>query len=272
MSDTSKIAYAAQSLWPQELAEDWDAPGFALHIPSEVKRVLLTVDVTGAVVAEASEKSCQMVVSHHPFLMKGADNINFDDLKGAVLQQSVRWGISLFAAHTNADIVDRGVSATLASALGLHGQFPLVSGTDTNVGHGRIGYLETPITLEQLASQLAELLPFSARGVLVAGDPESLVSTVSLCGGAGDSFLEAAFTSGADVYITSDLRHHPALDAVSRPRSTPFACIDISHWAAESLWLRVAAEQLGELVPDVEFVISEVTTDPWVFSINRGEQ
>jgi putative NIF3 family GTP cyclohydrolase 1 type 2 len=213
-----------------------------------------------------------MIISHHPFLMRGTQNINFDDLKGSVIQQAMRSGISLFAAHTNADVVTRGVSATLAAAIGLEGQVPLVAATDPQLGHGRIGYLDTAITLKELAARLAELLPFSARGVLVSGDPDAQVSIIALCGGAGDSFLDAAFNSGADVYITSDLRHHPALDAVSRPRTRPFACIDISHWAAESLWLPSAAEQLSDLVPDVEFLISEVTTDPWVFSINRGEQ
>jgi dinuclear metal center YbgI/SA1388 family protein len=272
MSDTSKVASAADRLWPRELAEDWDAPGFALHIPGGVERVLLSVDVTGAVVAEAAAKSCQMIISHHPFLMRGTQNINFDDLKGSVIQQAIHSGVSLFAAHTNADVVSRGVSATLAAAIGLEGQVPLVAGAESKIGHGRIGYLRTSITLKELAARLAELLPFTARGVLVSGDPDAQISTIALCGGAGDSFLDAAFDSGADVYITSDLRHHPALDAVSRPRTRPFACIDISHWAAESLWLPSAAEQLSELVPDVEFLISEVTTDPWVFSINRGEQ
>jgi putative NIF3 family GTP cyclohydrolase 1 type 2 len=72
----------------------------------------------------------------------------------------------------------------------------------------------------------------------------------------------------ADVYVTSDLRHHPASEAVENARigGGP-ALIDVSHWASEWLWLDVAAEQLREALPGVEVVVSELRTDPWDFAI-----
>jgi len=91
-----------------------------------------------------------------------------------------------------------------------------------------------------------------------------------LCGGAGDSLTQIALQSGADVFVTSDLRHHVTLDASSTPRHESFALVDISHWAAESLWLESAKERLTSAHKDVTFDISEVVTDPWTFSINRG--
>jgi putative NIF3 family GTP cyclohydrolase 1 type 2 len=182
---------------------------------------------------------------------------------------ALRDRISLFAAHTNADVVASGVSDTIAKAIGLLDCEPLLA-TGENRGHGRVGTLPSPMTLGAFAQLLVGILPFSARGVAVAGYPETTVSKVALCGGAGDSFIGSAFESGADVYLTSDLRHHPTSDAVSRPRSyKPFALVDVSHWAAESLWLRVAMTQLGELHPEIEFMVSEVVTDPWLFVINR---
>jgi putative NIF3 family GTP cyclohydrolase 1 type 2 len=99
-----------------------------------------------------------------------------------------------------------------------------------------------------------------------------LIETVALCGGAGDSFIEAALASEADVYVTSDLRHHPTLDATLTPREKPLALVDVSHWAAESLWLEIAATAIANAHPGVAVHVSEVVTDPWVFSINRGER
>lgn len=265
----NEIEALFQKLWPVEGAEDWDAPGFCLSVPLEVSHVLLTVDVTGAVVAEAEQLGAQLILAHHPFLLRGTTNVNWDDLKGSVVQHALRAGISIYAAHTNADVVVDGVSDTLAKSLELHDAKPLVG--DLTVGHGRVGYLAAAITLGELTQRLASLLPFSARGIVATGNPERLVQNIALCGGAGDSFIEAAYGSGADVYITSDLRHHVALDAINRPRADqPFSLIDVSHWAAESLWLQTAQNQLRQQAPDLQFSISTVVTDPWTFSVNRS--
>ena len=88
------------------------------------------------------------------------------------------------------------------------------------------------------------------------------VSKVALCGGAGDSFISLAHTRGADVYITSDLRHHVV-------QESPIPLIDVSHWASESMWLPVAANQLGDALPEAKFIVSKVSTDPWQFSIKE---
>ena len=94
------------------------------------------------------------------------------------------------------------------------------------------------------------------------------MTTVALCAGAGDSLLSNPAVVGADVYITSDLRHHPASEARERARlGRGPALIDISHWASEWLWLDVAAEQLRAALPGVMVTVSELRTDPWDFAV-----
>lgn len=267
-----QLAASFEELWPIEGADSWDAPGFSISHPHDVSKVLVSVDLTSAVVNEAVHKGAQLILTHHPFLLKGTSDVNWDSAKGSVLQQAIRAGISVYSAHTNADIVEDGVSDILAKALGLTDIRPLVP-TDESAGHGRIGVLSKALTLEEFATRVLDAIPFAARGVSVSGYPELEISTVALCAGAGDAFIRNAFDSGADVYVTSDLRHHPVSDAISTPRAeAPMALIDISHWAAESLWLNKAAEQLGNKEPSVEFMVSEVVTDPWTFTINRGER
>ena len=112
------------------------------------------------------------------------------------------------------------------------------------------------------------MLPATVSGVRVAGDPAREIRRVALCGGAGDSLLGHPEVIGADVYVTSDLRHHPAQESLeqSAVAGGP-ALIDISHWAAESLWLEGAAARLAEALPGVEFRVSERRTDVWSFAV-----
>ncbi len=131
-----------------------------------------------------------------------------------------------------------------------------------------MGALASPTTLGVLARVLADVLPATAQGVRVAGEYDATVTTVALCAGAGDSLLGHPEVVAADVYITSDLRHHPASEARERARlGRGPALIDISHWASEWLWLEVAAQQLREALPGVNVTVSELRTDPWDFAV-----
>ena len=94
------------------------------------------------------------------------------------------------------------------------------------------------------------------------------MTTVALCAGAGDSYLDEPAVQASDVYITSDLRHHPASAFRETARLTDGpALIDVSHWASEWLWLDTAADELRTALPDVTVTVSELRTDPWDFAI-----
>ena len=136
-------------------------------------------------------------------------------------------------------------------------------------GSGRLGRLLEPTTLRAFAEAAAAVFPQTATGLRVAGDPDRLVETVALCGGAGDFLLDRARTSGADVYVTSDLRHHPASESVEAAllHGGP-ALVDVAHSAAESLWLPVLRDRLLQAVGDTVTVhISTTNTDPWTFRV-----
>src|SRR5690606_15169875 len=119
----------------------------------------------------------------------------------------------LITAHTNADIVETGTSAVLAERLGLQQLRPIAASEVEGRGIGRVGTLTEPTTLGRLARALFDVLPSTATGVRASGDYNQPVSTVAVCGGAGDTYLRHPAVLGADVYITSDLRHHPASEA-----------------------------------------------------------
>jgi putative NIF3 family GTP cyclohydrolase 1 type 2 len=94
-------------------------------------------------------------------------------------------------------------------------------------------------------------------------------------GGAGDDQFDAVRSAGADVYVTADLRHHPALEAREEARGGPPYLVDAGHWASEWLWLPTAREQLrsalGERGTTVDFHISTLCTDPWDFVVGARD-
>jgi dinuclear metal center YbgI/SA1388 family protein len=102
-------------------AEPWDAVGLVCGDPAEdVTRVLLAVDAVPATIAEALERSAQLLITHHPLLLTGVHGVPADDPKGALVHRMIRGGVAHFVAHTNADVADPGVSDALARRVGLH--------------------------------------------------------------------------------------------------------------------------------------------------------
>ena len=157
--------------------------------------------------------SYDMVITHHPLLLRGASFLPVTDPKGAVVTALIRSGIALFNAHTNADVACDGVATALADLIGLRDTVPLEScGTDVEgreIGLGRVGVVDET-TLGAFADHVASVLPAGPSGLFVGGDEAAPVRRVAVLGGAGDSALESARAAGVDVYLTADLRHHPA--------------------------------------------------------------
>ena len=268
MTTLADIIHATERLWPLSGAEPWDAPGLLSGDPfAEVSSIMLAVDAVSDTVDEAIEAGAGLLLVHHPLLMRGVTTVAETTAKGSLVARLIRGRCALIAAHTNADIVATGTSARLATLLGLADVRPIVE-TAPGLGLGRVGALPEPISLGALARRLAGILPATATGVRVAGDFDRMVRTVAVCGGAGDSLLTDAAVRSADVYITADLRHHPASEAIETAKVAGGpALIDVSHWASEWLWLDTAAAELREALPGVEVLVSDVRTDPWDFVV-----
>jgi len=261
----------AEELWPAATAESWDRVGLTTgRDDAPLRRVLLAVDAVAATVGEAITWDADALLTHHPLLLRGVHTIAEDTGKGALLAGLIRADCALISAHTNADQPEGGVSDVIAQRLGLESVEAIVpaEGPSEVFGIGRVGVLPEPESLDAFARRVAEIMPATVSGVRVAGDPARTVTRVALLGGAGDSLLDHPVVRGADVYVTSDLRHHPAQESreLSLAVGGP-ALVDVAHWASESLWLDDAARALAERLPGVEFRVSTLRTDPWDFSV-----
>ncbi|GAA2717704.1 Nif3-like dinuclear metal center hexameric protein [Micromonospora olivasterospora] len=252
--------------YPPAWAEDWDRVGLVLGEPdAEVRRVACVVDVVPETVAEALAAGADLIVAHHPLLLRGVSSVAPTTYKGRIVHQLIRADVALYVAHTNADVADPGVSDALAARFGLTGLRPLQPrrpgspAAGGGRGIGRIGELPRPMTLAELTRHAAAVLPATAWGVRAAGDPGRTIRTLAVSGGSGDSFLAAATAAGVDAYLTADLRHHPAGEHLAGDGP---ALLDAAHWATERPWLDdLAALLRAEL--GVETTVSDLDTDPW---------
>lgn len=262
------VIAALEARYDPALAEPWDAVGLVCGDRAEpVRRVLFAVDPVAAVVDEVLETGADLLVTHHPLLLTAVHGVPADDAKGRVVHRLIRGGAALFVAHTNADRApEGGVNDALAAAVGLTETRPLEPvAPDSLAGMGRVGRLPRAMPLFMFAADVAAALPVTAAGVRVAGDPNQRVQTVAVCGGSGGSLVGAARDAGTDVLLTSDLRHHPASEALEAGGP---ALLDVAHYASEWPWLPVAAEALArDLGGQVEVAVSRRSTDPWTSSV-----
>ncbi|MCW4464971.1 Nif3-like dinuclear metal center hexameric protein [Glutamicibacter sp. MNS18] len=266
------VLEAVEELWPQSLAEDWDAVGLvAGRTTAKVSKVVLAVDPTLEVIEDAIERGADLLITHHPLLLKPVNQVAGTSFKGEAIHRLIESGCALLTAHTNADSAIGGVNDALADAFGLTECVPLVGTKDglPEEGLGRVGVLEKPMKLQDFAERVYSVLPAVAGGVRVAGERHAIVRKIAVCGGAGDSLFDAVRAHDADVYVTADLRHHPASEAREAAGESHPYLIDVSHFASEWVWLSAAARALQNVVRDLGFEleveVSQINTDPWDF-------
>ena len=242
---------------PPELAEPWDSNQLICGDPADpVCSVLLAVDPVTAVVDEALERGVDMVVTHHPLYLRGTDHVSATDAKGRCVHRLVRAGVALANAHTTWDAAAGGVAEALAATVGLGRTVPLEPAPGApHLGIGRVGDLEEATTLRDPAGR----------------DLQATVRRVAVSGGAGDSLLRAARASGADVFLTADLRHHPASEHLEEGR--PYLLCG-THWATEWVGLPPLARYLEHGAAargrTLTTYVSVLVTDPWALRLPTG--
>lgn len=277
----AQVIEAMESLWPLGLQAGWDASGVVAGRPEQkIRRIHWAVDPVQAVADEAVSHGADLLITHHPLFLRPVTSIAATTFKGKVVHTLVENSCALVTAHTNADSAVGGVSDVLAEILGLENIVPLAAAEDglSEEGIGRVGTLPHVMRLEDFAARVYSAMPAVAGGVRVAGDPDGIVSKIAITGGAGDSLFDDVREHQADVYITADLRHHPASEAREQAMmggERPYL-IDVSHFASEWLWLPAGANALERVLADkgltITSAVSAINTDPWDFILTSGDE
>jgi dinuclear metal center YbgI/SA1388 family protein len=263
MPSLAEVVAAIERRYDPAWAAEWDTVGLVCGDPdAAVSRVHVAVDPVESVVAEAIGSGAQLLFTHHPLFLGGTTSVAATSAKGRLVHRLITSGIGLYVAHTNADVAQPGVSDALAAVLGLVEVRPIPPAGGCEPG--RLGQLRSPQSLRAFVDAAAAALPATSWGVRAAGDPDRMVSTIAVCGGSGGDLAEAAAAAGAEVLLSSDLKHHRASEALS---DYGIALVDAAHWATEQPWVRSAAsllfEDLREAGTTVEVTPSTIVTDPW---------
>ena len=259
-----------EEMYPLDLKEEWDHPGLVLGDPErECRKIFFALDPAIEVAREAAEWGADLLVTHHPLFFRAVHLIPSTDPHGRTAQILLQSGCALWAGHTNVDAAPRGTNDALCARLGILDPSPIeplgLVGS-LPAGLGRVGELEREVSLEEFAKMCRERLPRTVQGVKLAGDPEMPVKKVAVMSGAGDSFLTQALETGADAFLTSDLRHHPALDFMQKLQALgrKMGLLDVSHFSSEYPWFDFALEDVAKkLGGEAECRLCGLNTDPW---------
>ena len=210
---------------PSSIQEGWDNSGLCIGSPDdEVTSILLALDCTPELIDEAVGCGADMIVTHHPLIFSGLKKISSDDLVGRAVIKAIKNGISIYAAHTNADKVLSGVSGAMARRLGLENVSILADEGD-GTGLGVVGTLPQPLTSRQAMDLVKE--KFGLKVVKSSKPVEGPVTKVAMCGGSGASLIKAAQKAGAQLYISGDISYHNFFT------QNDFMIMDIGHYESE---------------------------------------
>ena len=220
-----EIIETIEEFAPLSIQEGWDNSGLCVGSPEdEVSSVLLGLDCTERLVDEAIEYGADMIITHHPLIFSGLKKISPEDQTGAAVIKAVRAGISIYAAHTNADKVISGVSGAMAARLGLK-DVEILEDEGEGTGLGVVGNLPAPISAEEAIALVKKR--FSLKMLKASAPVACPVSRIAMCGGSGSSLIGKARNSGAQLYISGDISYHHFF--------TPegFMIMDIGHYESE---------------------------------------
>ncbi|NUT32635.1 MAG: Nif3-like dinuclear metal center hexameric protein [Hamadaea sp.] len=253
------VVAALEQWYPPATAAAWDRVGLVLGEPdAPVETVLCVVDVVPETAREALERGVQLIVSHHPLLFRGVSSVAPTTYAGRIVHDLIRGGVALHVAHTNADVAADGVNEALADLFELRHRRLL-----SPDGLGRVGELPAPMSLAEFTALAARVLPPTRWGVRAGGDPARRIATVAVSSGSGAESLPLAGAAGADVIVTSDVKHHYAGEHLAAGGP---AIVEAAHWATEWPWLPRVARLLRDRL-GVETIVSTVNTDPWTLHV-----
>jgi dinuclear metal center YbgI/SA1388 family protein len=237
----------------------------------------VALDPSLQTIEESHNKNADMLITHHPLLFRPLTAIHFDTPIGSIIQRAVQYQMAIFAAHTNLDKTEDGLNDLLARRIGLqHLKVLQISSVSENTsqsvnsplapervqGIGRVGEVKRAIELQNLATNIKKEL--NLQKIKFAGKPDLVITKAAVCTGSGSDLLKFFYASGAQVYISGDLKYHDARDI----EAAGLGLIDIGHFASEHFVVAELVNRLGAILAErrleVDVFACEIEEDPFV--------
>ncbi len=235
---------------PFSLQQSYDNSGIcAGSRDMPVTRVLTALDITSAVVAEAEEKGCELVLSHHPVIFRPLKTL---DPANPAVKLAVK-GIAAICMHTSYDSASGGMNDLLAARLGLTILGPLAF--DEGKPMGYICKPDSELSARSLAVRCKEAL--GCKAVRYTESAEA-ISRIAICSGSGGSCMKDAIAGGCGALVTGDVKHSDFVYA----SDCGFCLIDAGHYCTENIFHEDIARRLREHFPALEVIAAESFPDP----------
>ncbi|MBU3159122.1 Nif3-like dinuclear metal center hexameric protein [Clostridium frigoris] len=249
---------------PSILKESYDNVGLMVG-DSEglVTKILIALDCTMDVIAEAKNKGCNFILTHHPLLFVKPKTITTGTILGKKVIELIKNDINIYSSHTNLDSVKGGLNDIVTEILGFS-KYKIIDTSDTkDAGIGRLVILDKPMRFAALCENVKSTL--KAEFIRVVGNDDALVNTIAIINGSGEDFFSRSVKLGADCIITGDTKYHGACDLLEQN----IALIDAGHfeteWIPFKVFVKKFKKRLIEDGYDNEVILSKCTSDPYKF-------
>ncbi len=244
---------------PPETAMKGDRLGLQVQSGrTEITSILVTLEVTDDVLTEAQKNGIDCIVTFHPLIFSPMISLQENDRVGRLCSGLIRSNIALVAAHTNFDAFPKGTSAILAEELGLIIERVLVPDRAfPGSGMGIIARSQEPVSETELVANVRTVCGSPVR---YSTGKTRKISSIAIVGGSGSSFIEEAIESGADAFITADVKYHTFHRAIGG-----ITLIDPGHYEMERFVPRGLASLLEQILPHEEHIrisVSSTVTNP----------
>lgn len=247
MRTVSDILLFLDKFAPFSSQMDWDNSGLLIgDSQNTINKVLLALDATNNVIEEAIQNNCQLIITHHPIIFGNVKNIK----SVSPIYKAINSNICVLSSHTCLDIASGGVNDCICKALKLNN----IQRCNDDFGLLRIGTLENAMTSNEFLDYLSDKLGIKS---LRCSSFTKNVEKVAVCGGSGAEFYNHAFSSGADVYVTSDIKYNYFIDF----DNFHLFVVDAGHFGTEHLIINHLYNLLKTEFKDIDFIISNNSKD-----------
>ncbi len=229
--------------FPVQNKEEWDNVGLMIgDKEAEIKKAYVCLDITPKIVEFAIKNECNLIITHHPFIMPAILNIDYKNEKASMIRDIIKNDISVYSMHTNFDSSIGGINDILASLLELSDYTPKTAQIF------RKGYLKKEITLKEFVNNIKNVL--NVKNVICAGEDNKKIKTVGICSGGGGSIIMEAYP--CDVFFTGEAKYHEFQNALAND----IAVVAAGHFETENIALFKIRDILKE--NNIEVVEKEI--------------
>ena len=245
---------------PLPLQEDFDNAGLQVGLTeAEVSGALLCLDATEAIVDEAIEKGCNLIVTHHPLIFHKLSQVSDADYVQRTVMKAVKNGITIFSMHTNLDSAEGGVNYMMARKLGMDmSSIRLLGEHEINGvkgGLGIVGDFKEVLSAEDFIRKVKET--FGAKCAMTNELLARPIKKLAICGGAGSFMLPQAIEAEADAFLTGEMHYH---EYFGHEQQIQIAVI--GHYESEQFTSNLLEEIINERCKGVRTYVTMLNTNP----------